>query len=222
MFVRKGSLGGYFGETLLDAYLTRFQGITVSNFVRAKRQIHPFSDAQFLLAIRKKGVYGKIVYSSEAFSNCFGYSKAELMQQTAICDFLFGPLTKLRAQITLRDAILHCSVQTQVYITLYTKTGTIFIQRIKKKNKENELKNSFSGNSLDVLLTLIPIDAECGDTVKILMIFTQNRFKEECVDESYSTKKKTRFYSLKEKRRQSMCLRRLTKFGKVNVKKRTT
>uniref|UniRef100_A0A8C6UA27 Voltage-gated delayed rectifier potassium channel KCNH4 n=1 Tax=Neogobius melanostomus TaxID=47308 RepID=A0A8C6UA27_9GOBI len=72
-------------NTFLDTIATRFDG-THSNFVLGNAQV--------------QSLY-PIVYCSDGFCELTGYARAELMQKSCACHFLYGPETsdKLTAQI---------------------------------------------------------------------------------------------------------------------------
>lgn len=47
-----------------------------------------------------------IIYCSDGFCRLTGYSRAEVMQKSAICDFLHGPLTSQSAVQVVQQALI--------------------------------------------------------------------------------------------------------------------
>ncbi|XP_076642283.1 voltage-gated inwardly rectifying potassium channel KCNH6-like isoform X3 [Halictus rubicundus] len=82
-------------------------------------------DRSFLVANAQQGLC-HIIYCSDSFCRLTGYSKAEVMQRPAICEFLHGPMTSPHAVAALRDA-LAAGVEKHFEILYYRKDGTKFL-----------------------------------------------------------------------------------------------
>ncbi|KAJ3666156.1 hypothetical protein Zmor_001610 [Zophobas morio] len=76
----------------------------------------------FLVANSREGQC-HIIYCSDGFCRLTGYSRAEVMQRPAGCDFLCGPLTSQQAVGSLRDALQE-GVEKHAEILYYRKDGT--------------------------------------------------------------------------------------------------
>ena len=63
-----------------------------------------------------------IIFCNDGFCELSGYSRAEVMQKSCICDFLHGPLTNAYAILQIKDA-LQGSEEKQVEILYYKKDG---------------------------------------------------------------------------------------------------
>ncbi|KAL6958488.1 hypothetical protein U1Q18_051389, partial [Sarracenia purpurea var. burkii] len=46
-----------------------------------------------------------VIYCSDGFCRLTGYSRAEVMQRSAVCDFLHGPLTSQSAVQVVKQAL---------------------------------------------------------------------------------------------------------------------
>nr|XP_034180297.1 potassium voltage-gated channel subfamily H member 7 isoform X14 [Osmia lignaria] len=76
-------------------------------------------DRSFLVANAQQGLC-HIIYCSDGFCRLTGFSRAEVMQRPAICEFLHGPMTSPHAVAALRDA-LAAGVEKHFEILYYRK-----------------------------------------------------------------------------------------------------
>ncbi|KAG8193569.1 hypothetical protein JTE90_000207 [Oedothorax gibbosus] len=83
------------------------------------------TDRRFLLA-NAQVEHFPIIYTNDGFCELVGYSRAELMQRPATCDFLHGPLTSSQAAHTIRESLDTC-LEKQLEIIYYRKDGTKFL-----------------------------------------------------------------------------------------------
>lgn len=67
-----------------------------------------------------------IVYCSDGFCELTGYSRAQIMQKSCACKFLYGPDTKEenKAQI---DKALECKMELKLEVIFYKKNGKFFL-----------------------------------------------------------------------------------------------
>ncbi|CAH1107560.1 unnamed protein product [Psylliodes chrysocephalus] len=79
----------------------------------------------FLVANSREGQC-HIIYCSDGFCRLTGYSRADVMQRPASCEFLCGPLTSQQAVSNLREA-LQDGVEKHAEILYYRKDGTKFL-----------------------------------------------------------------------------------------------
>ncbi|XP_032670624.1 potassium voltage-gated channel subfamily H member 6 isoform X4 [Odontomachus brunneus] len=79
----------------------------------------------FLVANSQQGLC-HIIYCSDGFCRLTGFSRAEVMQRPAVCDFLHGPMTSPHAVAALRDA-LAAGAEKHFEILYYRKDGTKFL-----------------------------------------------------------------------------------------------
>ncbi|KAM6985036.1 voltage-gated delayed rectifier potassium channel KCNH8 [Aplochiton taeniatus] len=112
-------------NTFLDTIATRFDG-THSNFVLGNAQV--------------QSLY-PIVYCSDGFCELTGYARAELMQKSCACHFLYGPETSdtLKAQI---QGALDDRGEFKTELVLYKKGGTQFwclLDIVPIKNEKGEV-----------------------------------------------------------------------------------
>ncbi|XP_065107713.1 voltage-gated delayed rectifier potassium channel KCNH8 isoform X1 [Paramisgurnus dabryanus] len=112
-------------NTFLDTIATRFDG-THSNFVLGNAQV--------------QSLY-PIVYCSDGFCELTGYARAELMQKSCACHFLYGPETsdRLMAQI---QAALDERREFKTELVFYKKGGTQFwclLDIVPIKNEKGEV-----------------------------------------------------------------------------------
>ncbi|XP_060909640.1 potassium voltage-gated channel subfamily H member 3 [Labrus mixtus] len=112
-------------NTFLDTIATRFDG-THSNFVLGNAQV--------------QSLY-PIVYCSDGFCELTGYARAELMQKSCACHFLYGPETsdKLTAQI---QGALDERGEFKTELVFYKKEGTQFwclLDIVPIKNEKGEV-----------------------------------------------------------------------------------
>ncbi|XP_076628162.1 potassium voltage-gated channel seizure isoform X2 [Colletes latitarsis] len=82
-------------------------------------------DRSFLVVNAQHGLC-HIIYCSDSFCRLTGFSRAEVMQRPAICEFLHGPMTSPHAVAALRDA-LAAGVEKHFEILYYRKDGTKFL-----------------------------------------------------------------------------------------------
>nr|XP_020469927.1 potassium voltage-gated channel subfamily H member 8 isoform X2 [Monopterus albus] len=130
MPVMKGLLAPQ--NTFLDTIATRFDG-THSNFILANAQV-------------SKGF--PIVYCSDGFCELTGFSRAEVMQKSCACKFLYGPETSESIILSIDDA-LEERKEFKDEIMFYKKTAVLFW----------------------CLLDIVPIKNEKGDVVLFLASF---------------------------------------------------
>ncbi|XP_059834536.1 potassium voltage-gated channel subfamily H member 2-like isoform X3 [Hypanus sabinus] len=67
-----------------------------------------------------------IIFCNDAFCQMCGYSRAEVIQKPATCDFLYGSRTKQSATLQITQA-LHSSQGQKVELLLYRKDGSCFL-----------------------------------------------------------------------------------------------
>ncbi|XP_072383066.1 voltage-gated inwardly rectifying potassium channel KCNH6-like isoform X1 [Diabrotica undecimpunctata] len=90
-----------------------------------KKSVSNSPDRSFLVANSREGQC-HIIYCSDGFCRLTGYSRAEVMQRPASCEFLCGPLTSQQAVANLREA-LQDGVEKHAEILYYRKDGTKFL-----------------------------------------------------------------------------------------------
>ncbi|XP_051164446.1 potassium voltage-gated channel subfamily H member 8 isoform X2 [Leptopilina boulardi] len=127
MPARKGLLAPQ--NTFLDTIATRFDG-THSNFVLGNAQV--------------PSIY-PIVYCSDGFCELTGFARAQIMQKSCACKFLYGPETKEEEKAMI-DKSLESKTELKMEVTFYKKSGSPF----------------------DCLLDIVPIKNEKGDVVLFL------------------------------------------------------
>jgi len=66
---------------------------------------------------------GPIIYCNERFCQMVGYSRAEVMQKSAVTEFLHGPLTQPESVSQVREC-LSSAEEKQIDILYYRKDGT--------------------------------------------------------------------------------------------------
>ncbi|XP_050428513.1 potassium voltage-gated channel subfamily H member 2 isoform X2 [Adelges cooleyi] len=67
-----------------------------------------------------------IIYCSDGFCHMTGYSRAEVMQSPAICEFLQGPMTSQQAVAVVKEA-LAAGIERHFEILYYRKDGSKFL-----------------------------------------------------------------------------------------------
>ncbi|XP_034945688.1 potassium voltage-gated channel subfamily H member 8 [Chelonus insularis] len=127
MPARKGLLAPQ--NTFLDTIATRFDG-THSNFVLGNAQVST--------------VY-PIVYCSDGFCELTGFQRAQIMQKSCACKFLYGPETAEEDKALISKS-LESKTELKLKVILYKKCGTPF----------------------NCLLDIVPIKNEKGDVVLFL------------------------------------------------------
>ncbi|XP_030747357.1 potassium voltage-gated channel subfamily H member 2 isoform X2 [Sitophilus oryzae] len=80
----------------------------------------------FLVANYSKPGQCNIIYCSDGFCRLAGYSRAEVMQRSASCSFLCGPLTSQQAVNGLREA-LQKGIEKHAEVLYYRKDGSKFL-----------------------------------------------------------------------------------------------
>nr|XP_057937670.1 potassium voltage-gated channel subfamily H member 8 isoform X2 [Doryrhamphus excisus] len=112
-------------NTFLDTIATRFDG-THSNFVLGNAQV--------------QSLY-PIVYCSDGFCELTGYARAELMQKSCACHFLYGPETSDRFTAQIQGA-LDERREFKTELVFYKKEGTQFwclLDIVPIKNEKGEV-----------------------------------------------------------------------------------
>ncbi|XP_061579210.1 potassium voltage-gated channel subfamily H member 8 [Cololabis saira] len=112
-------------NTFLDTIATRFDG-THSNFVLGNAQV--------------QSLY-PIVYCSDGFCELTGYARAELMQKSCACHFLYGPETSDRSTAQIQGA-LDDRGEFKTELIFYKKEGTQFwclLDIVPIKNEKGEV-----------------------------------------------------------------------------------
>lgn len=84
-----------------------------------------FLDRSFLVANAQQAGCN-IIYCSDGFCHMTGYSRAEVMQCPAICDFLHGPMTSQHAVSVVKEA-LAAGMERHFEILYYRKDGKWYI-----------------------------------------------------------------------------------------------
>ncbi|XP_067460270.1 potassium voltage-gated channel subfamily H member 8 [Thunnus thynnus] len=112
-------------NTFLDTIATRFDG-THSNFVLGNAQV--------------QSLY-PIVYCSDGFCELTGYARAELMQKSCACHFLYGPETSDQLTAKIQGA-LDERREFKTELVFYKKEGTQFwclLDIVPIKNEKGEV-----------------------------------------------------------------------------------
>ncbi|XP_029022928.1 potassium voltage-gated channel subfamily H member 8 isoform X2 [Betta splendens] len=130
MPVMKGLLAPQ--NTFLDTIATRFDG-THSNFILANAQV-------------SKGF--PIVYCSDGFCELTGFSRAEVMQKSCACKFLYGPESSESVILSIDDALEE-----------------------RKEFKDEIMFCKKTAEPFWCLLDIVPIKNEKGDVVLFLASF---------------------------------------------------
>lgn len=119
MPVRRGHVA--LQNTYLDTIIRKFDG----------------QNRKFLIANAQMKNCG-IIYCNEGFCQMFGFSRAEIMQQSCTCQFLVGPGTMKSALTQLAQALLG-SEERKVEIIYYSKEGVCrpcLVDVVPVKNEE--------------------------------------------------------------------------------------
>ncbi|XP_034741750.1 potassium voltage-gated channel subfamily H member 8 [Etheostoma cragini] len=112
-------------NTFLDTIATRFDG-THSNFVLGNAQV--------------QSLY-PIVYCSDGFCELTGYARAELMQKSCACHFLYGPETSDKSTAQIQGALIERK-EFKTELVFYKKEGTQFwclLDIVPIKNEKGEV-----------------------------------------------------------------------------------
>lgn len=83
----------------------------------------PIADSSFLLANARIVDY-PIVYCNDGFCKLAGYNRAEVMQKSSTCSFMYGELTNTDTVTKLEES-LEKQEQEQVEILLYKKNSEL-------------------------------------------------------------------------------------------------
>jgi hypothetical protein len=93
--------------------------------------IYNVLDRKFLIANAK--IDNKpIIYCNDSFCEAVKFTRAEIMQKSCICEFLYGSLTSETAIFQLKQALTRTS-ETQVIILMKKKDGSVFSENFKIK-----------------------------------------------------------------------------------------
>lgn len=84
-----------------------------------------FTDRSFVVANAQQSSCN-IIYCSDGFCRLSGYSRAEVMQQSALCKFLHGPLTSQSAVQVVKQALVD-GAERHFEILYYRKDGMLSI-----------------------------------------------------------------------------------------------
>uniref|UniRef100_A0A8C5WLV2 Voltage-gated delayed rectifier potassium channel KCNH4 n=1 Tax=Leptobrachium leishanense TaxID=445787 RepID=A0A8C5WLV2_9ANUR len=122
MPVMKGLLAPQ--NTFLDTIATRFDG-THSNFVLGNAQV--------------LNVF-PIVYCSDGFCDLTGFARAEVMQKSCACKFLYGPETSEQLKVQIQKA-LDEKREFKTEMILYRKSGSFWclLDIVPIKNEKGEV-----------------------------------------------------------------------------------
>ncbi|XP_034239097.1 potassium voltage-gated channel subfamily H member 6 [Thrips palmi] len=100
-------------ETIIRKFNTHCRSFVVAN-ERDSPYAFPFRERTF------------IIYCSDGFCTMSGFSRGEVVQRSAVCDFLHGPLTSPCAVLSIREAFKHYLEQ-HFEVVYYRKDGTKFL-----------------------------------------------------------------------------------------------
>ncbi|XP_051745779.1 potassium voltage-gated channel subfamily H member 6a isoform X3 [Ctenopharyngodon idella] len=136
MPVRRGHVA--LQNTYLDTIIKKFDG----------------QNRKFLIANAQVKNCG-IIYCNEGFCQMFGFSRAEIMQQSCTCQFLVGPGTMKSALAQLAQALLG-SEERKVEILYYSKEGQrrkmrLRMPSLRVKRQPSLPKDHFEGVVVDYL-----------------------------------------------------------------------
>ncbi|XP_039672683.1 potassium voltage-gated channel subfamily H member 6-like isoform X2 [Perca fluviatilis] len=106
MPVRRGHVAPQ--NTFLDTIIRKFEGQN-RKFIIANAQVENCA----------------IIFCNDAFCGMCGYTRAEIMQKSCTCSFLYGPHTKRTAVAQMAKALLGAE-ERKVEISLYSKDGVCF------------------------------------------------------------------------------------------------
>lgn len=84
--------------------------------------LFPSADSNFILANAQVSKGFPIVYCSDGFCELTGFSRAEVMQKSCACKFLYGPETSESIILSIGDA-LEERKEFKDEIMFYKKTG---------------------------------------------------------------------------------------------------
>ncbi|XP_025831217.1 potassium voltage-gated channel protein eag isoform X2 [Agrilus planipennis] len=143
------------------------QNTFLENIIRRSNQ-QP--DSSFLLANAQIVDY-PIVYCNESFCKISGYNRAEVMQKSCRCSFMFGELTD-KETINRIDVCLESQLCDQFEILLYKKNNEVNRQDVKGKlNPISETSLMLKETPLWLLLQISPIKNERDIVVLFLLTF---------------------------------------------------
>ncbi|XP_035212575.1 potassium voltage-gated channel subfamily H member 2-like, partial [Stegodyphus dumicola] len=83
------------------------------------------NNRKFLVANARVENY-PIIYCNDGFCEMVGWTRAELMQRSCICEFLHGPLTSAVAVAQIKECLASCH-EKQLEILYYKKDGSKFL-----------------------------------------------------------------------------------------------
>ncbi|KAM4024311.1 voltage-gated delayed rectifier potassium channel KCNH8-like [Anomaloglossus baeobatrachus] len=160
MPVMKGLLAPQ--NTFLDTIATRFDG-THSNFVLGNAQVLNLFP---------------IVYCSDGFCDLTGFARAEVMQKSCACKFLYGQETSEQLKVQIQKA-LDEKREFKTEIILYRKTGGSFwclLDIVPIKNEKGEVVLFLASHKdiSDTKSTLSPDDCRPTDDDE-LEVYTDTR-----------------------------------------------
>ncbi|XP_076352580.1 voltage-gated inwardly rectifying potassium channel KCNH6-like [Tachypleus tridentatus] len=104
MPVRRGHVAPQ--NTFVDTIIRKFDNLNRS-FIVCNAQVEDYP----------------IIYCNDGFTNLMGFTRAEIMQRSCMCEFLHGPLTSPHAVATIKEALAACE-ELQVEIVYYKKDGS--------------------------------------------------------------------------------------------------
>ncbi|XP_050305107.1 potassium voltage-gated channel subfamily H member 8 isoform X2 [Anthonomus grandis grandis] len=133
-------------NTFLDTIATRFDG-THSNFVLGNAQV--------------PSLY-PIVYCSDGFCELTGFTRAQIMQKSCACKFLYGPETKDEHKSRIDEA-LESKEELKLEVIFYKKNGTPFwclLDIVPIKNEKREVVLYLASHK-DITNTKMAEMAEC-------------------------------------------------------------
>ncbi|XP_071977363.1 voltage-gated delayed rectifier potassium channel KCNH8-like isoform X2 [Engystomops pustulosus] len=160
MPVMKGLLAPQ--NTFLDTIATRFDG-THSNFVLGNAQVQNLFP---------------IVYCSDGFCDLTGFARAEVMQKSCACKFLYGQETSEQLKVQIQKA-LDEKREFKTEIILYRKTGGSFwclLDIVPIKNEKGEVVLFLASHKdiSDTKSALSPDDTRLTDDDE-LEVYTDTR-----------------------------------------------
>ncbi|XP_076327566.1 voltage-gated inwardly rectifying potassium channel KCNH6-like isoform X3 [Tachypleus tridentatus] len=106
MPVRRGHVAPQ--NTFVDAIIRKFDNLN-RRFIVGNAQV--------------EDVHHPIIYCNDGFTELMGYTRAEIIQRSCICEFLHGPLTSPHAVATIEEALASLE-ECQVEIVYYKKDGS--------------------------------------------------------------------------------------------------
>ena len=83
-----------------------------------------FVDRNFIIANAKVD-NNPIIFCNDGFCNLSGYSRAEVMQKSCVCEFMQGPQTSRQMVVKLRES-LSGKTERLIQLLLYRKNGNVY------------------------------------------------------------------------------------------------